>query len=434
MPFLRRSAKRTHDVFGISNEVLPDSYVDRGALDKDLARLLDRRSHVALRGASKCGKSWLRQTVLPDAIVVQCRLGKSVADIYTDALSSLGVALVVESSAGSSSKGKLEAKTELGLSLLVKAGITAGGEWTLDDSQKTKPVGQDVQDLAFVAEIIKASGLRLVVEDFHYLAVEERQRFAFDLKTLWDYGLFIVIVGVWSKQNMLLLLNPDLTGRVEEVPVVWTHADLSRVFDKGGAALALRFSEELKSQAIRDCFENVGVLQKLIIGTLDELGIFEAPRSGDILIESLDALVSAEMKYVDQLNPLYLVFAERVSIGVRSRKKSIGIYSHAIATILSATDDELIHGLSLDAIYENVRTREPRIQRAALRTALKHFEQLQVDQEGRGIIIAYNDTTQEILVIDRQLLLYRKYATVKWPWEDLIVEASKNPTSFRGGD
>ncbi len=34
----RRALKRSDQVFGISNEVLSDSYVDRGELDEELAR------------------------------------------------------------------------------------------------------------------------------------------------------------------------------------------------------------------------------------------------------------------------------------------------------------------------------------------------------------------------------------------------------------
>lgn len=34
--------KSTREVFGISNTVLPDSYVDRGSLDEALAKLLER--------------------------------------------------------------------------------------------------------------------------------------------------------------------------------------------------------------------------------------------------------------------------------------------------------------------------------------------------------------------------------------------------------
>jgi hypothetical protein len=67
--------KQSNEVFGVSNEVLADSYVDRGELDEQLARLLDRPGHIALRGHSKVGKSWLRQRVLHDSVNVQCRLG-----------------------------------------------------------------------------------------------------------------------------------------------------------------------------------------------------------------------------------------------------------------------------------------------------------------------------------------------------------------------
>ena len=52
--------------------------------------------------------------------------------------------------------------------------------------------------------------------------VAERSEFAFDLKALWDFGVFAMLVCVCSEQNMLLYLNPDLTGRVNEVSIVWT--------------------------------------------------------------------------------------------------------------------------------------------------------------------------------------------------------------------
>lgn len=47
--FGQKHAKRTSDVFGISTEILPDSYVDRGNLDKDLQLQLSRPNHIALR-------------------------------------------------------------------------------------------------------------------------------------------------------------------------------------------------------------------------------------------------------------------------------------------------------------------------------------------------------------------------------------------------
>jgi hypothetical protein len=88
--------KRTSEVFGISNTILLDSYVDRGGLDTEIGLLLRRPLHIALRGESKCGKSWLRQRTVPDSVTVQCRLGKSTMDIYRDALSQLDVRLEIE--------------------------------------------------------------------------------------------------------------------------------------------------------------------------------------------------------------------------------------------------------------------------------------------------------------------------------------------------
>jgi hypothetical protein len=38
-------------------------------------------------------------------------------------------------------------------------------------------------------------------------------------------------------------------------------------------------------------------------------------------------------------------------------------------------------------------------------------------------VLSYNESTGDLSVVDRQLLLYRQFCTVRWPWEDLIAEA-----------
>jgi hypothetical protein len=424
--------KRTSDVFGISNLVLTDSYVDRGALDEALRRLLERPSHVALRGASKCGKSWLRQRTVSQAIIVQCRLDRGVHDLYVDALSQLGVKLVLDDTQSGKIRGHVKAEASIGEGLIAKVlGATATGKAGVEGERgtetRTGPVGHDVSDLRFVADLLKASGRRLVIEDFHYLSVAEREKFAFDLKALWDYGLFVVIIGVWSQSNMLIYLNPDLSGRIEEIPIYWSDEDLKRVLRKGGDALNLEFTDEFASACVKDCYGNVGILQALTLRALDQLAITERS-SEPASVSSCDALNTAALQYADQLNPLYQQFAKRVSKGIRIRKDSTGIYGYAMAVILDAPDDLALTSISLDYIFQEAHSRESRIQKTNLRTVLEKFEQLQVDGEGRGLVLAYNAVAGEITVVDRQLLLYRRYSTVKWPWEELIAEA-KSGTS-----
>ena len=331
----------------------------------------------------------------------------------------------MESVSGSKLVGRVEASAEGGIRLLAKVGVKATGEAETAGSTTSKPVGQDITDLRFVADLIRASGQRLVIEDFHYLSVAERRAFSFDLKALWDFGLFVIVVGVWSEQNMLMYLNPDLTGRVQELSIVWNENDLRRIFEKGGAALRLSFLDDLQQQAVSDCFENAGILQALILGTLDEMGIQEGADK-PTLISDTQALETAAMTYADQLNPLYQQFAKRVAGGIRKRKDSTGIYAHAMAVILETPDETILRGVSLDQIHEAAHSRESRIQKGNLRTVLEKIESLQVDEDGRGLVVAYNEATGEVSVVDRQLLLYRKYSTVKWPWEDLIREAEKD--------
>ena len=418
--------KQSSQVFGISNAIQLDSYVDRGALDQQIATLLTRPTHIALRGESKCGKSWLRQRAVPDAITVQCRLDRGVHDIYIDALSQLGIKLVLDDTQSGKVSGHVKAEATLGEGLIAKvlgasAAVKAGVEGEQESGTRMEPVGHNVTDLRFVADLLKASGRRLVVEDFHYLSVAERKKFAFDLKALWDYGLFVIIIGVWSQSNMVIFLNPDLTGRIEEISIYWSGDDLRKVLDKGGSALQLSFSNEFSDACVNDCYGNVGILQALTLKTLDALGIRETSDQ-ETVVNSLEALNTAALQYADQLNPLYQQFAKRVSGGIRTRQDSTGIYSYAMAVILEAPDDLALRSIPLDYIFQKAYAREPRIQKGNLRVVLEKFEQLQVDDQGRGLVVAYNEATAEITVVDRQLLLYRKYCTVKWPWEDLIVE------------
>ena len=413
--------KYCDEVFGISHEILEDSYVDRGNLDKEITRNLRRRNHIALRGASKCGKSWLRQKCIPNALVVQCRFKTKVIDIYTDALSQLGITLIVEQSTKDVIKGKVESDVSVGIDLIGRLKVKLGLENSQENAKTGQRIGHDINDLRFIADLIKESGKRLVIEDFHYLSLDERKNLAFDIKALWDYGCFVVIIGVWTRTNLLISLNPDLSDRIIEIPVEWTKSELKQVIKKGSGVLNLSFQDKLSERIVSDCYQNVGLLQKLIISYLDENDIDERQDSLKEL-SKISGFEAAAMVHAEQLDTLYQQFARDVSSGIRKRKDSTGIYAHAMAAIVEADDSKLLDGFHLDDILEIAKARQSRIIKTNLRTALQKLEELQVDEDGRGLVIAFNEATDEVTVIDRRLLFYRKYLTIRWPWEDMISE------------
>ncbi|MBA4285288.1 MAG: hypothetical protein C0434_07115 [Xanthomonadaceae bacterium] len=422
---------KTHEVFGIRPSLTEHSYVDRGSLDREFLRLVERKQvHIAVRGASKSGKSWLRQRVLKEPLIVQCRLSYTTADVYRDALAHLDIRLEIEKATTDTFGGRITASGEAGLKLIAK--VTGEGEvsYSKEFHRTDRPVGKDGSDLKFIADLIRESGRTLVIEDFHYLSVAEQRRFSFDLKTFWDYGTFVVVVGVWISENMLITLNPDLSDRIEELSVTWQETELKQVFQKGCKALNFRPKDAIATHLANISYESVGLLQKLALRYLDELSIEDSADAGtEIVLENEAKLSDAAMYVAEQLNQLYQTFARRVCDGVRKRANATGIYAHAMAVIMDAGDGQLSDGMSAKDIHTAAHARQPRILLANLRAVLAKFAELQVDEDGRGLVIAYDSQNEKISLVDRQLLLYRRFATVKWPWEDLIAEVDRKGES-----
>ncbi len=268
-----------------------------------------------------------------------------------------------------------------------------------------------------------ASERRLVIEVLHYMSTEARDSLAFDLKALWDYGCFVVVVGVWGDANMLVHLNPDLAGRVEELTIDWQPDDLRKIMEKGGRAIGLQFSRSLQNRVIVDSFGNAGLLQRLVLRTLEEAGV-EQETQPPIDFDREDCYEAAAMAVADQLNGVYQRFSERVASGIRSRNDATGIYAHTLAVIIEDTSDaDHMSGIPVDEIYEKAVKRQPRIQKSNLKAILRKIDGLQCDDRGRGLVVTYENNDEKVLNVDRQLLFYRKYVTVKWPWEELIAES-----------
>jgi len=316
----------------------------------------------------------------------------------------------------------MEGTAEGGISLIAKLKVRFGLETSEEEVIKKGIIGQDINDLRFIATIINESGRKVVIEDFHYLNTNERQIFSYDLKALWDYRCFVVIIGVWTKTNLLIFLNTDLGSRIEEIPISWSKGDLERVLTSGSNTLNIKFSDHITKNIIEDCYGNVGILQQLTLNLLDEVGIDEQCTNLTTL-DNRDKFIDAAMKYAEQLNSRYQKFAKDISSGIRRRTETTGIYAHAMAVIMDSSDEQLIEGLELDTIFKIASKRQSRILKGNLRTVLQKIEELQVDSDDRGLVLSYNDATDEVTAIDRTILIYRKYVTIKWPWEDLINEA-----------
>ena len=119
---------------------------------------------------------------------------------------------------------------------------------------------------------------------------------------------------------------------------------------------------------------------------------------------------------------MYQQFAKILSNGIRQRGDSTGIYAYTMKAIVEASDEKLQQGFSRDEIFQITNSWEPRIQKGNLAIILRKLEELQVDSEYKGLVIGYDESTDSVFVVDRQLLFYRKHHQMKWPWEELAEE------------
>jgi len=263
----------------------------------------------------------LRQKSFPEAVVIQCRLDYSAEQIFVAVLAALEVKLVKSETITRGAALEFSGEGEAGWKLLAKAKAALKLSGNIQTEAERQPVGRDITDLSFICELINQSGRKVVIEDFHYLKTEVQRQFAHDLKAMWDYSTYVVIIGVWVRRNYLTHLNPDLAGRIAEVSIYWQDDELRAVLEKGSLALNIVFSDQVKRRIVEDCFGNVGLLQSLALGTLDQCGI-SARMDLRQTCGNIDAYETAALLYAEQLEAVYLEFARRVSNGIRQRKGS----------------------------------------------------------------------------------------------------------------
>lgn len=412
---------KASDVFGVRASVNTYSYIDRGNLDEQIKKISEREMHIALKGESKAGKSWLRQKAFPNSTVVQCRLGFQPLDIYRSILSALNIDITISKNASAGGRIEFSGSAEAGWKLIAKAAAEVNGEGAIERAVEKKPVGKDECDLEFICRLIKCSDTKVIIEDFHYLKDDVQRALAHDLKAFWDYQTFVVIIGVWVRRNYLIHLNPDLAGRITEVSVSWTNDDLLKVIEQGSAHLNVDIDKLIKDRLITDCYGNVGLLQALTLETLDQSNI-DGRHAEKQFCTRIDAYESAAMNYAEQLEAVYLEFSRRVSAGIRKRQGSTNIYAHAMLACFESPDEELIRGVPFQTIYNRAHQRQSRVQQGNLKSILKNIDKLQVDDRGKGLVLTFAEQANSVAVVDRSVLFFRKYSTVVWPWEEITQE------------
>lgn len=411
-------------VFGIATHVNAASYFDRGGLDAQLRYYLRTERHIAIHGDSKQGKTWLRANVLnaEQALVVQCGIESTAESIFREALGQLDIPAVIKRVGTSQFEGHLDLKGagEIGHTLFAKAKgeVAAGGSGSKTSEEETEPIGQTPADLSWVARIVRASGKRLVVEDFHYVSEYNRRSLAFALKALGEYGVCVIVVGIWPEDHLLTYYNGDLDGRVEDIRLMWADADLQAVLDKGCQALNVSFTDELKAAIVRDAYGNVGLIQRLAEHVCLAAHVYDRQHEPKC-VEADGPLQEARAHVARDMKARYDAFADNFVRGMKRITEGLEVYKHMLRVVTEADGAELLEGVDSRELLARIRTAEPEttMRQSDLTQALDRVDRLQTTIDIRPPVLTYNRDRRRLFLADRSFLFYRSYGTPTWPWE-----------------
>lgn len=138
-------------------------------VDRKVARYLRRNVQIYIRNASDEYKSHAVKKFFSNDVIIKCHSRMTVEDIYSKIIS------------------------------ILKA-----------DKDYT-------DNIEYVTTVINKLNKNLIIEDFHLLDKKTQNKLAYDIKIFWDYKCQVVVFGNSDKNNSMLYMNPDLTGRMEEV-------------------------------------------------------------------------------------------------------------------------------------------------------------------------------------------------------------------------
>lgn len=207
-------------------------------LEEQLLHAVETRGYLtSISGPSKCGKTVLCEAVLgkqQERMLLVPGGGISSERMFWERMRAQ--LQLLSRPRGSSQPVTGKSPSEFvtmplgGMSLIGKSGVMSrGGDATTTTSDKYEgPTGPQM------LEYIRSYGIRLVVDDFHYITMPVQRALAQQFKEGARKGTTIVLVSITERSDQVIRANPDLRGRLLTIDIpFWTKDELRQIPQQG---------------------------------------------------------------------------------------------------------------------------------------------------------------------------------------------------------
>lgn len=409
------------------------TYVQRddGALEERLRGYLEEAGQLCLiTGPSKTGKTTLYKQVLArlnlEPLVVQCTKDRTCEDIWKVALESVNFERVQSSSQGKERKSKvdLEASGDLGWSWLAKitGKATLGLEKTATESEvRERIVARPSPDL--LIPLLKYTNYILVIEDFHYLADEQKKLLFQQWKRFVDSEITIIVLGTTHRAVDIANSNLDLVGRIAQIDVSqWDLHDLGKICTSGFKHLKTEISDSVVDFI---CSEAVGLpilVQQICLETFATKSIYS-------ISDARRKKIQVDRKHVQKCftsvaNSKYAQFASHYNTLIRGPREKSRKYQTYDLVLACFTVDPIQFDLTramidqrLGKLTVNVEGRPPAASVNSTLGALKKF------QDNRKFeLLEWRPAEDKLYIVEPSFLFYIRWRNNKGENEGIQLD------------
>ena len=274
------------------------TYVQREhlGLEQELRKAVARgHAIIAVTGPSKCGKTVLRRTVIPDNVVAHVEGGQigSESDFWETIRCHLDAPVSQSQAAAKQVANSSGVALSAGPSF-AKASLQIGEN---DASTRTDTrTFSGPQKGQLLRKLMEANDL-LVIDDFHYMTKAIRAQVVRSLKSAVFDGLSVVMLSVPYRAFDVLTAETEMEGRFTHLSIpTWSKDDLIKISQQGFPALGLQVATEIQERFAEESLGSPLLMQSLcaqLCSQFDVLETIEPSKSVQPTDTNLDELFRA---------------------------------------------------------------------------------------------------------------------------------------------
>lgn len=250
-----RNKHKLNEVFTPSTSAVL-TFVERPDINKQITKALTMPGmQLIVYGHSGSGKTTITQNILNEKsikfITTNCILDTTINDILLDAFDKLNPFYTSETTKKTGNKISSELKASyLNLDSVIKSEIYSE---STDKKQRALPIQLTPQRLA---EFLGIAKVVWILEDFHKVAKDERQKLSQILKIFVDTSnkykdVKVIAIGAVGTAREVVNYDTELNNRISEVSVpLMLKTELESIIAKGEKLLNVDFSEKVHSDII----------------------------------------------------------------------------------------------------------------------------------------------------------------------------------------